>query len=193
MVVTNMGLDHIAIKVRDIEATVDFYRDVLSMEVSDRIGDAVAFLRTPNVAEQSQHHEMNITQMSDAELDALAQRGELDLDLHDFEEDLPENGPPMLPTTGPIYHIAFEVPDYESLAAAKAELEARDHPIYRGIGRHGPGDNLFLYFPDPDGYPIELTADMEDAPEDGGRPARRWPQEPKTWNVWHETAELDDA
>lgn len=191
MIVTNMGLDHIAIKVRDIEESVEFYRDVLSMEVSDWIGDRVAFLRTPGDAEDSQHHELNITQMSDAELSTLEERGELELDLHDFEKNLPEDGPPMLPTTGPIYHIAFEVPDYESLKAAKSELTARDHPIYRGIGRHGPGNNLFLYFPDPDGYPIELTADMEDAPEVGGRPARRWPQEPKTWNVWEGTSEMD--
>ena len=187
MVVTNMGLDHIAIKARNLDSSVEFYRDVLSMEVSDWIGNSVAFLRTPDVAERSQHHEMNITQMSDPELSTLEERGELNLDLHDFEQDLPEDGPPMLPTKGPIYHIAFEVPDYESLQTAKSELEARDHPVYRGIGRHGPGDNLFLYFPDPDGYPIELTADMEDAPEAGGRPARRWPQEPKTWNVWKKT------
>ena len=191
MVVTNMGLDHISVKVRDIDESVEFYRDVLSMEVSDWIGEQVCFLRTPGDAEDSQHHEMNITQYSDEELATLEERGELDLDLHDFEEDLPENGPPMLPTTGPIYHIAFEVPDYESLKYAKTELEARDHPIYRGIGRHGPGSNLFLYFPDPDGYPIELTADMEEAPELGGRPAKRWPQEPDTWNVWEGTEDLE--
>lgn len=191
MVVTNMGLDHIAIKVRDIDESVEFYRDVLSMEVSDWIGDQVVFLRTPGVAEESQHHEMNITQMSDSELSTLEERGELELDLHDFEKELPEDGPPMLPTTGPIYHIAFKVPDYESLESAKTELEARNHPIYRGIGRHGPGSNLFLYFPDPDGYPIELTADMEAAPEEGGRPAKRWPREPKTWNVWEGTEELE--
>ncbi|MCY4730626.1 VOC family protein [Natronomonas gomsonensis] len=190
MVVDNMGLDHIAIKVRDIEQTVTFYRNILNMEVSDRIGDRVAFLRTPNVAAASQHHEMNITQMSEEELDVLEERGELDLDLHDFEEELPENGPPMLPTTGPIYHIAFEVPDFQALKAAEEGLRELDHPIYRGPGRHGPGDNFFLYFPDPDGYPIELTANMEDAPEEGGRPARKWPQEPDTWNVWHDSEEL---
>lgn len=191
MVVSNMGLDHIAIKVRDIHASVDFYRDVLSMEVSDWIGDNVAFLYTPGDAEDSQHHELNITQYSDEELATLKDRGELDLDLHDFEDDLPEDGPPMLPTTGPIYHIAFEVPNYAALEHAKEELEARNHPIYRGIGRHGPGDNLFLYFPDPDGNPIELSADMEEVPDVGGRPARRWPVEPKTWNVWEGTEEIE--
>ncbi|WP_135304771.1 VOC family protein [Haloarcula amylovorans] len=192
MVVENMGLDHIAIKVRDIERTIEFYRDVLNMEVSDRIGDRVAFLRTPSVAAESQHHEMNITQMSEAELETLEERGERELDLHDFEEDLPADGPPMLPTTGPIYHIAFEVPDYDAIKAAEEGLKERGHPIYRGPGRHGPGNNIFLYFPDPDGYPIELTADMEDAPEVGGRPARQWPQEPETWNVWGNSAELKD-
>jgi len=192
MVVDNMGLDHIAIKVRDIEESVAFYRNVLNMEVSDRIGDDVAFLRTPSVAAQSQHHEMNITQMSDAELETLEDRGELELDLHDFEEDLPENGPPMLPTTGPIYHIAFEVPDFAALKSAEEGLRELDHPIYRGPGRHGPGNNLFLYFPDPDGYPIELSAQMEDAPEEGGKPARRWPQEPSTWNVWVDSNEMKE-
>ncbi|MFB6222974.1 MAG: VOC family protein [Haloarcula sp.] len=192
MVVDNMGLDHIAIKVRDIEESVAFYRDVLNMAVSDRIGDEVAFLRTPAVAADAQHHEMNITQMSDEELDVLAERGELELDLHDFEEELPEDGPPMLPTTGPIYHIAFEVPDFEALKAAEEGLREMEHPIYRGPGRHGPGDNFFLYFPDPDGYPIELTANMEDAPEEGGKPARRWPQSPETWNVWTGTEELKE-
>ncbi|RQG86694.1 bleomycin resistance protein [Natrarchaeobius halalkaliphilus] len=190
MVVDNMGLDHVAIKVRDIEQTIEFYTDVMNMAVSDRIGDTVAFLRTPAVSEQADHHEMNITQYSDEELDVLEQRGELELDLHEFEEDLPEGGPPMLPTTGPIYHIAFEVPNYQSIRDAADELEARNHPIYRGPGRHGPGNNIFLYFPDPDGYPIELTAKMEEAPEDGGRPARQWPQSPDTWNVWRNAEDL---
>ncbi len=191
MVVENMGLDHVAIKVRDLEQTVDFYTDVLNMAVSDRIGDAVAFLRTPAVAEQSQHHEMNVTQYSDEELATLEERGELELNLHEFEENLPEDGPPMLPTTGPIYHIAFEVPDYEAITDAAEALEERNHPIYRGPGRHGPGNNIFLYFPDPDGYPIELTAKMEETPEVGGRPPKRWPQTPETWNVWRKTKDLE--
>lgn len=193
MAVENMGLDHVAIKVRDLEESIGYYRDILNMSVSDRIGDDVAFLRTPAVAEQSQHHEINLTQMSDNELAALAERDELELDLHEFEHDLPDDGPPMLPTTGPIYHIAFEVPDFEAIENAVSELNARDHPIYRGPGRHGPGNNIFLYFPDPDGNPIELTAEMEKATEAGGKPAKRWPQTPETWNVWLNTETLGES
>lgn len=193
MVAENMGLDHVAIKVRDIEQSVGFYREIMNMEVSDRIGDSVVFMRTPGVAEQSGHHELNLTQMSEDELASLEERGERELDLHEFERDLPEDGPPMLPTTGPIYHIAYEVPDFEAIERAEEGLNARDHPIYRGPGRHGPGNNIFLYFPDPDGYPIELTAQMEDAPEVGGRPAKRWPQTPETWNVWLHTENEDES
>ena len=193
MVVENMGLDHIAIKTRDLEKSVDFYRDVMNMEVSDWIGDAVVFMRTPAVAEESDHHELNLTQMSDEELEVLSERGERELDLHEFDRNLPEGGPPMLPTTGPIYHIAFEVPDYAAIERAEAGLNERDHPIYRGPGRHGPGNNIFLYFPDPDGYPIELTAKMEEAPEVGGRPPKQWPQSPETWNVWKKTDNLSEA
>lgn len=193
MVAENMGLDHVAIKVRDLEESIGFYRDIMNMEVSDRIGDAVAFMRTPGVAEQSGHHELNLTQMSDDERAKLAERDELELDLHAFERDLPEDGPPMLPTTGPIYHIAFEVPDFAAIERAKDGLNARNHPIYRGPGRHGPGNNIFLYFPDPDGYPIELTAQMEDATEVGGKPPKRWPRTPETWNVWLHTEDLGES
>lgn len=192
MVVENMGLDHIGIKVRDIERSVEFYRDVMQMEVADRIGDAVVFMRTPAVAETADHHELNLTQMSDEELTTLEERGERELDLHEFERDLPTDGPPMLPTTGPIYHIAYEVSDFDAIQRAEEGLKERNHPIYRGPGRHGPGNNIFLYFPDPDGYPIELTAQMEEAPEIGGRPAKQWPRIPETWNVWHNTDDLDE-
>ncbi|AUV84206.1 bleomycin resistance protein (plasmid) [Salinigranum rubrum] len=192
MVVQNMGLDHVAIKVRDLESSVAFYRDVMNMGVSDRIGDAVAFLRTPADAEDSQHHELNLTQMSEEELSVLEERGERELDLHEFERDLHEDGPPMLPASGPIYHIAFEVPNYQAIVRAAEGLRERNHPIYRGPGRHGPGNNIFLYFPDPDGYPIELTADMEEAPEVGGKKPKQWPQTKETWNVWYHTQDLDE-
>ena len=41
-----------------------------------------------------------------------------------------------------------------------------------GIGRHGPGANLFLYVRDPSGNRVELCTDMALIPP--GAPARIW-------------------
>lgn len=34
------------------------------------------------------------------------------------------------------------------------------YPIAWGVGRHGPGDNVFAYFIDPVGFVIEYTAEV---------------------------------
>jgi catechol 2,3-dioxygenase len=191
MGVTNLGLDHVAIRVRDLERTIEFYTDVLGMAVSDRIEDDVAFVYPVDSAEDSEHHAMNITQMSDEELAELEERGDLEIDPWELKEEVTEI-PPMLPARGPLYQIAFEVEDYRAIKEARDMLNERNHPIYAGPGRHGPGSNLFMYFPDPDGYTIELTADMEKAPESGGSPPKRWPAQPTTWNVWFDTDGIDE-
>src|SRR5262245_48341465 len=38
----------------------------------------------------------------------------------------------------------------------------RDHgyPIEWGVGRHGPGNNVFAYFAGPEEFPIELTGEL---------------------------------
>ncbi len=191
MGIRNLGLDHVAIRVRDLDETIEFYTDILGMAVSDRIEDRVAFVYPVDSAEQSEHHAMNITQMSDEELAELEERGEREVDLWELTEEVTDI-PPMLPARGPLYQIAFEVEDYRALEEARDMLNERNHPIYAGPGRHGPGSNLFLYFPDPDGYTIELTADMEKAPARGGSPPKRWPAQANTWNVGIDAEDLDE-
>jgi catechol 2,3-dioxygenase len=46
-----------------------------------------------------------------------------------------------------LHHIAFEMPQIDS--------------VMRGVGRHGPGNNVFAYFISPDEMCIEYTADVE--------------------------------
>ena len=48
-------------------------------------------------------------------------------------------------------HIAFLLPDWESVMRASGRMSDAGYPIAWGVGRHGPGDNVFAYFIDPVG------------------------------------------
>lgn len=51
-----------------------------------------------------------------------------------------------------------------------------------GPGRHGPGDNLFLFIHDVDGNWVEISAELEHVEAD--KPAGVWPHEEHTLNTW---------
>lgn len=51
-----------------------------------------------------------------------------------------------------------------------------------GPGRHGPGNNLFFMLADPDGNMMEWSSEIELMPRD--MPARQWPHEEHTLNLW---------
>jgi len=75
-------------------------------------------------------------------------------------------------------HIAFEVPDIESVMRGAGRMRDDGRDIEWGPGRHGPGNNVFCYFLGPEDLPIELTAEMQQI--DGNHRARtadewRWP------------------
>lgn len=79
-------------------------------------------------------------------------------------------------------HLAFEVPDIDSVMSATANVREHGHEIGWGVGRHGPCDNVFAYFVTPGGFVLEYTAEVEQVdesyrvggPEDWSfRPGRR--------------------
>jgi catechol-2,3-dioxygenase len=57
-------------------------------------------------------------------------------------------------------HIAFMMPDLESVMRGAGRMVDRGYPIGWGVGRHGPGNNIFAYFLDPFGIVIEYTAEV---------------------------------
>ncbi len=57
-------------------------------------------------------------------------------------------------------HVAFLHDDWESVMKAGGRLCDKGFPIGWGPGRHGPGDNVFLYFVDPFGIVVEHTAEV---------------------------------
>jgi catechol 2,3-dioxygenase len=58
-------------------------------------------------------------------------------------------------------HIAFLMPDIDSVMRGGGRMRDAGHAIEWGPGRHGPGDNAFNYFIGPFGEVIEYTAEVE--------------------------------
>jgi catechol 2,3-dioxygenase len=58
-------------------------------------------------------------------------------------------------------HIAFLMPDLESVMRGGGRMKDAGYGIEWGPGRHGPGDNAFNYFIGPFDVVIEYTAEVE--------------------------------
>ncbi len=58
-------------------------------------------------------------------------------------------------------HVAFEVEDIDGVMRASGRLKQNGFTIEWGIGRHGPGGNVFSYFIDPNELAIEYTSEIE--------------------------------
>ncbi|MBA2286974.1 MAG: VOC family protein [Ktedonobacteraceae bacterium] len=83
-----------------------------------------------------------------------------------------------------IDHHSYEVGDWMLIRDWADYLASKGVKLVWGPGRHGPGNNLFIFVLDPDGNRIELSAELEMV--DPGRPAGIWPKEPATLNRWGE-------
>jgi catechol 2,3-dioxygenase-like lactoylglutathione lyase family enzyme len=87
---------------------------------------------------------------------------------------------------GGLDHYCYEVADWNDLKVWSDGLAAGGVPLSWGPGRHGPGNNLFVMFDDPDTVRIELSCEMERFWDDRVRypGARDWSAEPRTVNLW---------
>jgi catechol 2,3-dioxygenase len=79
-------------------------------------------------------------------------------------------------------HQSFEAPDWASMKEWGDHMAALKVPIVWGIGRHGPGNDVFFMVRDPDGNLAEISAEIEHCAP--GRPAGTWPHEERTLNLW---------
>ena len=75
-------------------------------------------------------------------------------------------------------HIAFMMPDLEGVMLGSGRMIDHKFPIGWGVGRHGPGNNVFAYFVDPFGIVVEYTAEVLQVDEHyrvGGPDDWSWP------------------
>jgi catechol-2,3-dioxygenase len=82
-------------------------------------------------------------------------------------------------------HIAFVMPDLDAVMRGAGRMRDAGWPIEWGVGRHGPGNNVFSYFVGPDDFVIEYTADVlqvDDSYKVGGPADWKWP--PGRFDQW---------
>ena len=152
-------LGHLVLKVRDIHESVRFYSEILGLEVSDWIEEQMVFLRCG-----SDHHDLGLFQ--------------LPKDSSDFDNCSTEGSPGL-------EHFSYEVEDYQEVERAVSLLQENDIEIVRGPGKHGPGENIFLVFKDPDGNFVEIYCEMVQVTEDQPYKARTWPDNLDAFDQWH--------
>ena len=141
------GLHHVGITVKDLDASIRFYHDVLGLQFSnepspwfegEELGKAVG---VPGAA---------LRQVS-------LLLGDTTLELLEYKSPPSETTSRSSRTTVGASHVAFLVDDIE---AKKAELEAQGIEFYSAVNVVDEGVLAgwrWVYFDDPDGYPLELV------------------------------------
>ncbi len=86
---------------------------------------------------------------------------------------------------GGIDHYSYDLSEWEDFKAWCDRLTDEDVDVAWGPGRHGPGNNLFVFFDDPAGNHIELSAEMEKFHDDRATYVpRSWESVPNSVNLW---------
>jgi len=82
-------------------------------------------------------------------------------------------------------HYAYEIADWEEIKRWSDLLWRQGIRLLWGPGRHGPGNNLFIMFPDPEGNRIELSCEMEQFYDDAvASQPREWHDVTAALNLW---------
>jgi catechol 2,3-dioxygenase-like lactoylglutathione lyase family enzyme len=157
------ALQHIALKVRDIETSLKFYVEVLGFRVIERHagGEIPGYEHGLNfITCTNLHHVMNLAELA--------------------PEYRPKDAPPPVNTLAKpafgLHHFAFEVEDKAEYEAWQKHLADHGVEIVHGPMVHSPthpegdgswGENRAMYFCDPDGNAVEIFCDMGIVDENG--------------------------
>ncbi|RCS21684.1 hypothetical protein DUT91_22500 [Phyllobacterium salinisoli] len=78
-------------------------------------------------------------------------------------------------------HHSYEAGEWITIRDWCDHFAKHDVQLLWGPGRHGPGNNLFIFIEDPDKNWIEVSAELEVIHD---RDNVDWPQHPRTLNKW---------
>jgi catechol 2,3-dioxygenase-like lactoylglutathione lyase family enzyme len=78
-------------------------------------------------------------------------------------------------------HMAYEMPNVDGLMRGAGRVRKAGFNIEWGIGRHGPGNNVFSYFVEPNGFVTEYTTEVDQVDDSYvAHDAQYW----KDLNIW---------
>jgi catechol 2,3-dioxygenase-like lactoylglutathione lyase family enzyme len=141
------GLHHVGITVKDLEASIRFYHDVLGLELSNE--------PSPWFDGEELSKAVGVPGAALRQVSLLL--GDTILELLEYESPPSETTMPLKSNNRGASHVAFLVDDIE---AEKAALEAKGIEFYGAVNVVDEGVLAgwrWVYFNDPDGYPLELV------------------------------------
>jgi catechol-2,3-dioxygenase len=83
-----------------------------------------------------------------------------------------------------VHHMAFEIQSLAHYERLVDHLALSGLRLIWGLGRHGPGNNLFAYFDDPSGTMIEVYANMAQIENEDSYVPREWEDLQEVGNIW---------
>jgi catechol 2,3-dioxygenase len=117
-------IGHVVLKVRDLDRSLAFYRDLLGFRVASEMSNVMIFL----TATGENHHDLALLRVGDS-------------------------APSPLPTAVGLYHVAIQLADWEAVKLAHELLAERgmlkgtaDHGVSRSLYTADPdGNEIELY------------------------------------------------
>jgi catechol 2,3-dioxygenase len=117
-------IGHVVLKVRDLDRSLAFYRDLLGFRVAGEMSNVMIFL----TATGENHHDLALLRVGDS-------------------------APSPLATAVGLYHVAIQLPDWQAVQRAHAVLSDRgllrgavDHGVSRSLYTADPdGNEIELY------------------------------------------------
>jgi catechol 2,3-dioxygenase len=131
-------IGHIHLKVADLERAVGFYHGVLGLEITQRMGDRMAFLSAGGY-----HHHIALNTWESL------------------------GGPPPAPGTTGLYHTAIVYPSRAALAEALRRVLDAGIPL-EGAADHGVSESIYLRDPDGNGVELYRDKPKEQWPRASG-------------------------